>query len=294
MEETAVKLIGSSLSDATKQSYNRTLLEFRLFLDQLPVRYNSKYVTPGHIVLYIADLFEKGFSSQTIVSKISAINYFCKLYGHTTLIDNFIVQKTLSGVKKLSYSSDMRIPLSMENLSIMVRKTYTVMNCHYYIVLLKAMMVTAFYAFLRPGEMTKSIHNLQFDNILLKSNVVVINFQSFKHCNGNKVTLEIHADNTCTCPVFHLGNYIDARGNKPGPLFCHPDKLPISYYQFSRWLQQLLRNCSIQGKINCHSFRIGATSLACIRGCSDNLIRQMGRWRSNAYLKYIRIPKLQF
>ena len=41
-----------------------------------------------------------------------------------------------------------------------------------------------------------------------------------------------------------------------------------------------------------HSFRIGAASWATAKGFSDSQIRLLGRWKSNAFLKYIRTPSL--
>ena len=41
-----------------------------------------------------------------------------------------------------------------------------------------------------------------------------------------------------------------------------------------------------------HSFRIGAASLAADAGMSDAQIRALGRWQSNAFHKYIRIPSI--
>lgn len=41
-----------------------------------------------------------------------------------------------------------------------------------------------------------------------------------------------------------------------------------------------------------HSFRIGAASHAADRGLSDAQIRALGRWKSNAFQRYIRVPRL--
>ena len=41
-----------------------------------------------------------------------------------------------------------------------------------------------------------------------------------------------------------------------------------------------------------HSFRIGAASHAADRGLSDAQIRVLGRWKSNAFHRYIRIPSV--
>ena len=41
-----------------------------------------------------------------------------------------------------------------------------------------------------------------------------------------------------------------------------------------------------------HSFRIGAASFAADKGLSDAQVRALGRWKSNTFLKYIRLPSL--
>ena len=42
---------------------------------------------------------------------------------------------------------------------------------------------------------------------------------------------------------------------------------------------------------NGHSFRIGAASTAAAHGVEDSLIKTLGRWESDAYQRYIKIPR---
>ena len=41
-----------------------------------------------------------------------------------------------------------------------------------------------------------------------------------------------------------------------------------------------------------HSFRIGAATTAHMMGIPDNIIISMGRWHSDSFLRYIRVPVL--
>ena len=45
---------------------------------------------------------------------------------------------------------------------------------------------------------------------------------------------------------------------------------------------------------NSHSFRIGAATTAAARGLEDSHIKILGSWESLAYLRYVKIPRLEF
>jgi hypothetical protein len=80
------------------------------------------------------------------------------------------------------------------------------------------------------------------------------------------------------------------RGSTEGPLFNFLDKTCVSRSFFSEKLRQCLVFCGYDTKVyKGHSFRIGAASMAAIKGMSESLIQEMGRWKSSAFKKYIRI-----
>ena len=68
---------------------------------------------------------------------------------------------------------------------------------------------------------------------------------------------------------------------------------PVSRKAFADLLALVFRHFGLPlGKYKSHSFRIGAASMAAEQGLSDAQIRLMGRWKSNAFKKYIRINSL--
>lgn len=71
------------------------------------------------------------------------------------------------------------------------------------------------------------------------------------------------------------------------------DGLPISRAHFSQQLSLAIQFCRLApSRYKGHSFRIDAASFAADQGFSDTQIRLLGRWKSNAFQKYIRLPSL--
>ena len=83
------------------------------------------------------------------------------------------------------------------------------------------------------------------------------------------------------------------RGTTSGPLFCWPGGAPVKRSIFVEQLNRALTFYNLDPTLyKAHSFRIGAATWAAAKGLSDPQIRQLGRWKSNAFLNYIRTPSL--
>ena len=62
---------------------------------------------------------------------------------------------------------------------------------------------------------------------------------------------------------------------------------------FTEKLSMAIKYCGLDSsRYKGHTFRIGAASHAADEGMSDAQIRALGRWKSNAFQKYIRIPSI--
>ena len=167
----------------------------------------------------------------------------------------------------------------------------------------RAMCSLGFYAFLRIGEMTAPCNRnanppLQLTKLISSSGELrafKLTFGDFKHSyHAQPFSVILSRQPNSTCLVALLSQYFTLRGFRPGAIFLSEDGLPVSRSFFSN---QLVRACHLCGldpsRYKGHSFRIGAASYAADRGFSDTQIRMLGRWKSNALLRYIRVPSLR-
>ena len=97
------------------------------------------------------------------------------------------------------------------------------------------------------------------------------------------------------CPVSAMLAYLVVRGNQTGPpLFKFQDGRPLTRQRFVMAVKEALDAAGVEaGQYSGHSFRIGAATTAAARGLEDSTVRTLGRWKSLAYLEYIRIPHAQ-
>ena len=96
------------------------------------------------------------------------------------------------------------------------------------------------------------------------------------------------------CPVRALVQYIVVRYPSPGPLFVLQSGTLLTRAYLVSHLQAALRRADLDdAQCNGHSFRIGAATTAAAQGLEDSRIQTLGRWRSDAYKTYIKIPRTE-
>ena len=79
------------------------------------------------------------------------------------------------------------------------------------------------------------------------------------------------------------------RKEGPGPLFRFEDGRPLTRPRLVREVKRALDKAGASSTgILGHSFRIGAATTAVEQGVEDSTIKDLGRWRSNAFQRYIR------
>jgi hypothetical protein len=95
--------------------------------------------------------------------------------------------------------------------------------------------------------------------------------------------------NTTPCPVAAILNYLSIRPATSGPLFLLESGAPLTRAALVTHLRTALAQAGVAASsYSGHSFRIGAATAAAQAGYSDSFIQSLGRWRSAAFIAYIR------
>ena len=292
MVEQAASLAVASIAPSTRVTYNKIIQQFAQFTTsilQLPYCFP---VNPAYVVLFVSHLHSKGFSGATIQSKLSAIAFAHKIHGYNDPWSHFLVVKAVRGAKKQSPTLHSRAPLSFTTLTTIISAIPRLGYAAYWATTFTAMLSLSFHGFLRPGEITSSPNNLLLSNVTVSPAALSITFCHFKHHIGEPVTIQIKACHGTTCPVKWMQTYLLLRGLRPGALFCDLAGNPVSYSQYLQFFASFKAFLRLSDHITPHSARIGAATHAATKGVPEGLIKQMGRWKSDAYSRYIRIPVL--
>ena len=280
-----MRLARQAIAKSTHNAYQKSLAHFRKF-----ARFNKmKTSLPIHqedLACFLTYLYEKQLGFSTISSISSGISYHHKLLNMVDPTKSYIIKQILISVKKKRPTSDKRVPMTDDLLISLVNTVDRLNNAIYEKTLLKTMFIFAFVFGTRISEITKNKHNLQFQQVEITDEFVSVNFQSYKHSNGNQVYLKCYATSSDICPVKALKEYVMVRGSKQGPFFKLKGKaVPQRFYNDR--LKHICKKLKVDN-ISSHSFRIGAASKWAQQGLSEIEIKRRGRWSTNAYKSYIR------
>ena len=257
---------------------------------------------------FVSYLAQQQLKHQTIKSYLSGIRFYQIFQSHP---DPFIkdmpkLHYVLRGIKSEQVKKDspqhQRLPVTPTILhkihQVLLRKPNDFNN-----IMLWSAFLLCFFGFLRSGEITipdasaydPSVH-LNFNDIAADNpnspKILRIRIKASKN-DPFRQGVNIHigrADNPL-CPVSALLNYFIVRDTAPSLLFHFNDNTPLTKSRFTAKFRELLSLASIDCKLYAgHSFRIGAASTEAAKRIEDSLIQTLGRWKSSAYLTYVRLP----
>ena len=255
---------------------------------------------------YIAN---SGLKHRTIKAYLSAIRHLhiCEGAGDPFQPAHQRLQYILKGVKKCeaeqAVPEKQRLPITSHILRA-IKRVWEPLAADPDIVMLWAACCVAFFGFLRIGEMSvpdndsydPAVHlsrqDIALDDASSPSVVRVRIKQSKTDPFSKGIDLYLGKTSSDLCPVAALLNYLAVRSKVDGPLFMFKDGRSLTRQRFVVKVRGALQKSGLdKGKYCSHSFRIGAATTAAARGLEDSVIKTLGRWRSLAYLQYVKIPR---
>lgn len=286
-----------SLAVSSYKRYKGHWERFKAFYRK---HYNrSQYLATKHqLGIYVTYLHGQSLKSKTIGSHLSSIAFFFRLKGIHSPTESYYTKTLLRSYSKLSQPISIRKPITINILRDMVR----VIGLHYFDdytrLMLRSLFTIMYHALLRVSEISYSkenSHNLQMHNMKLgnKSRSLTIRFSSYK-CSTNIVPMRIKRTNATdpysfADPVRIFTDYLYIRGHSDGPVYRHQDGSPLSRLFVKGELTKVLELIGKdQSEFNTHSFRIGRATDMFKEGQSEVKIQLAGRWKSNAFKKYIK------
>lgn len=216
-------------------------------------------------------------------------------------------EHVLRGIKKEQSKkkggSKPRLPMTPDIL-LKLRSVWEQEPGNYDHIMLWAACCTCYFGFLRSGEICSpsdkdydSSTHLSFADIAVDSHddpsTIAITIKASKTDPYRQgVTVYLGATGSKLCPVKALLAFISVRGDATGPLFQFANKQVLTRERFVTHVRSALSKAGLNPDVYAgHSFRIGAATVAHENGIEDSTIMTLGRWKSNAYQRYIRIPQ---
>ena len=298
LQQIAEDLIAAGISCSTTRAYKgvwERLIQFCSVINQ--PQWAKIPVSPSTVLLFLANEFACGSAGSTLASYSSALAYIHKMKQLPDPTQTFAVRKLITGAQKRAPRTDLRLPITSAILTQLVGSVTRTSPSLFTATLLACAFSMAFHGFFRIGELvphsTKDILLVvQYSDLTVSKDQVRVRLRHSKNgLPGQSQIITLKQSNSQEiCPVRHILQFLEQRGSQAGPFLSYPSGTAITRQWFSQQLNSSLRFIRLDpNRFKGHSFRIGAASEAAAAGCSDAQIRHMGRWRSDAFKRYIRL-----
>ena len=297
----------AGLAPSTERAYmagKKKYLEFcaRAGVPPIPVSEQG-------LVHFTIFAFQQGLKHQTIKSYLSAVHHLQVSCGEgdPNLGGMPQLALTLRGVKREQCGQPKRTRLPITPAILLsMRRIWEQDGSNWDHIMLWAACCLGFFGFLRSGELVApaegefdqgqhlSFGDITVDNRANPSMLWVRIKQSKTDPFRQGVTIALGKTDAQLCPVAALMAYMALRGPGQGPLFRYKDGRPLTRQRLVEDIREALSKCGLNPKEYAgHSFRIGAATTAAACGVPADTIKTLGRWRSQAYQLYVRLPTSQ-
>lgn len=279
-------LIEQALAPSTRRVYNKQVLKFKKFCSETKFQWPQAFKNEA-IELWLTHLKNEGAASGTIRSHLSALRNYSLVHKIKAKLDTPRIKLILKGIQRQAATrSPAKNVVTTSHLRRLINASEIVHGKSVNHDRFVAMICLAFYGFLRPSEfcVSSANHAVKWNNVKVgnKSRSALVTLETYKHSLQESV-IKLKANNTCSCPIKWLLKYKNAGPSKQNsPLFN------VTVREFQTTLEKIKNAAKIKTHLTPHCFRHGGATWASNQGWPDAKIKAHGRWKSNAYTRYVR------
>ena len=290
-------LLHKSLAPATTRAYNNAFQHYLHFC----MKHNFKAlpIFETNLMLFVTNISQHSVSNIKI--HICAIKHFSTLYTGQCRSHYPRLYMLVRSIKRKNKKLPKRAPVTLPKLKLVSQYLTTSSLPQHDKMMLWAAVTTAFFGFLRSSEyVSPQIRRydpgttLQFEDVTYKHPNIHINIKTSKTDPFREgCTICLSPSNAEVCPVTNLINYMNQHPVRSGPLFTYADHTLLTQRRLNALLKSAIPTHN-NSPVSSHSLRIGAATTAASAGLPRWLIQQLGRWVSDCFRSYIRIPQSTF
>lgn len=295
--------MSNAWAESTRESYSAGILVYHVFCDMKDVPEDLRAPTSQHIITAFITTLAGSYSGSTVSNYVHGIRAWHILHGLEWRPNSMEMEAALRGADRLAPPSSKRkkrLPYTPDFIA-QLRMHLTLSDPFDAAVF--ACLTTCFYAAARVGEFVVP----RLDAFSPANHVTTANLRVDRNPDGLEVTV-LHLPHTKAAPLegedvywgAHPGptdpyealkNHLQV--NNPPPdahLFAYRHKnqfRPLTKPAFIKRLASAARQAGrepLQG----HGIRIGATLFYLLLGLPIEAMKVMGRWSSDAFLRYLR------
>ena len=303
MEAVATTLVKNGLKFSTQKTYASAQKQYIDFCDTYG--YQVIPSSEQHILLFIAYLYKKRFPATSIRVYLSAVRSLHLQLGYKNPSeDSYRIKQALKAIERSDSKPKQKLPITYEILC-RWKPFFDVYNPVHR--MWWAMFTLAHFALLRAAEFTipnQSVFTVSQHLVNSDVKFQVIDFnvkymilhlkQSKTDTKGTGVDIYIGCTGTTVCAYCAMAQFISQKtlyNDKTSPLFIFPNGTHITKNLLSKTIKLYMSRIGLDpSSYSGHSFRIGGATTMASRNFADWEIKMGGRWSSEAYQRYIRVP----
>ena len=299
MDDIIQELLDHGISRTTHAVYQSGWRQYTRFCSQTAL---TPLPLSEQNLCRFAAILSQTVAWKTIRIYLSALRYFQIRAGlpDPSLSSFPQLNYVLKGIhrSKPDHQQKHRLPITIR-LLIPLHEVWSKPPVLYNSVMLWAACCLGFFGFLQAGEFTctgsdaanfpLSPSDITVDSRDNPQQIIVHLRYSKTDPFGVGCYIYLGRTNTVPCPVTAILRYLSLRSPSQGPLFIFQDGTPLTRASLVSHLRAALAQAGVYSSgYSGHSFRIGAATAAAQAGYADSFIQTLGRWKSNAFLSYIR------